>query len=263
LGKERILGLLLPERESSQETIDLGNLVADTLHIEKVSENITSILEATGCYRKRDDAFRKVLPEYTKGYKAKIILPNILEEGGYNLFYLVARSPEGKEYKKRLTYDAYLGIVAASNFKQRARAMMTYHHADLRNYAVAGTSNLLEHDQGFFVKLGDGAADVKPIAHLYKSQIYQLAEYLDVPEEIRNRPPTPDTYPLSQTAQEFYFSIPLESYDLCVYAEKNNVPASTVSKVLNLTEEQVKRILGNIKQKRSATDYLRQTLSLL
>jgi NAD+ synthase len=263
LGKERVTGLLLPERESSQETIDLSNLVADKFGIEKVCEDITGILEAAGCYQKRDEAFRKVLPEYTSGYKAKIVLPNILEEGGYNLFFLVAHSPQGKELRKRLTYDAYLGIVAASNFKQRVRAMLTYHHADRRNYLVAGTSNLLEHDQGFFVKLGDGAADLKPITHLYKSQIYQLADHLEIPKQIRKRPPTPDTYPLSQTAQEFYFSIPLETYDLCVYAEKHDIPADRVSAVLNLTEEQVQRILANIKQKRSATDYLRQTVSLL
>ena len=79
-------------------------------------------------------------------------------------------------------------MVAAANFKQRVRKMMEYYYADLLQYAVAGTPNRLEYDQGFFVKNGDGAADVKPIAHLYKSQVYQLAAYLGVPEEIRRRP---------------------------------------------------------------------------
>jgi len=263
LGKQRVMGLMLPEKESSQETIDLSRLMADTLEIEQVYQDITEVLEAAGCYHKRNTAFQAVLPEYADGYTAKIVLPNILEEGGYNLFYLVARSPEGKQIRKRLSYESYLGILAASNFKQRVRAMMTYHHADQRNYAVAGTSNLLEHDQGFFVKLGDGAGDLKPITHLYKSQVYALAAYLDVPQDIQERPPTPDTYPLDQTAQEFYFSIPLETYDLCMYAEKHDVPAADAADALDLTVEQVERILGNIKQKRRSTEYLHRTLSLL
>jgi NAD+ synthase len=263
LGKERVLGLLLPERESSQETVELSALMADWLSIEKWTEDITPILEAAGCYSKRDAAIRKLLPEYGAGYKAKIVLPDILQDAGYNIFYLIARSPEGKEIKKRLTYEAFLGIVAATNFKQRVRAMLTYHHADARNYTVAGTSNLLEHDQGFFVKLGDGAADLKPIAHLYKTQVYQLASYLAVPAEIRSRTPTPDTYPLAQTAQEFYFSLPLDTFDLLLYAEKNAIPAPVVAGELGLTEHQIEGVLRNIKQKRTSTAYLHESVSLL
>ena len=263
LGKERVLGLLLPERESSQETVELSTLMADWLSIEKRTEDITPILEAAGCYSKRDAAIRKLLPEYGGGYKAKIVLPDILQDSGYNIFYLIARSPEGKEIKKRLTYEAFLGIVAATNFKQRVRAMVTFHHADARNYAVAGTSNLLEHDQGFFVKLGDGAADLKPIAHLYKTQVYQLASYLEVPAEIQNRAPTPDTYPLSQTAQEFYFSLPLDTFDLFLYAEKNAIPAAVVAGELGHTEHQIEGIFRNIKQKRASTAYLHESVSLL
>ena len=263
LGKKRVLGLSLPERESSEETICLSLLMANSLDIERIVEDITPILEAAGCYRKRDEAIKKVLPEYTTGYKAKIVLPNILEENQYNVFSVVARSPDGREMKKRLTYQAYLEIVAASNFKQRVRKMLEYHHADRSNYLVAGTSNFLEHDQGFFVKLGDGAADLKPIAHLYKSQVYQLSAYLNIPEEIQQRTPTPDTYPLTQSAQEFYFSLPLDDMDLCVYAEQKQISNKAVAEVLNLTEEQAGKILHSIQQRRKATAYLHTKSTLL
>jgi NAD+ synthase len=134
--------------------------------------------------------------------------------------HIVAQSPDRQIVKRRLNSDAYLGIVAATNFKQRVRKMMEYYHADRLNYAVAGTPNRLEYDQGFFVKLGDGAADLKPIAHLYKSQVYQLAEYLGIPDQIRQRPPTTDTYSLPQGQDEFYFSLPYESMDLCLFCAK-------------------------------------------
>ncbi len=151
---------------------------------------------------------------------------------------------------------AYLGVVAATNFKQRARKMMEYYHADRLHYAVIGTPNRLEYDQGFFVKQGDGAADLKPIAHLYKTQVYQLAAYLGVPEEIRSRPPTTDTYPMAQSQEEFYFALPYDRMDLCLYALNHDVPAAEAAETVGLTEEQVKRVYADIRAKRRATQYL-------
>ncbi len=134
--------------------------------------------------------------------------------------------------------------------------MMEYYHADRLNYAVAGTPNRLEYDQGFFVKNGDGAADFKPIAHLYKSQIYQLAEYLGVPEEIRLRPPTTDTYSLQQSQEEFYFALPHEKMDLAIYGRDHNIAAAELADVLGLTVEQVDKVYGVIDAKRKAARYL-------
>ena len=147
-------------------------------------------------------------------------------------------------------------IVAATNFKQRTRKMLEYYHADRLNYAVAGTPNRLEYDQGFFVKLGDGAADVKPIAHLYKTQVYQLAEYLEVPAEIRKRPPTTDTYSMPQGQDEFYFSLPYDRMDLCLYGKNNGIATETVADALGLTPEQVQSVYDDIDTKRSTTRYL-------
>jgi len=256
VGKERVFALQMPERHSSEDTLGLSTLVADCFGIAREHINITSILEAVGFYEKYDTAVRSVIPEYGKGWKSKIVLPNVIESKTLSFFSIVAQSPHGEIIKQRLPITPYLEIVAASNFKQRIRKMLEYYHADRLNYAVTGTPNRLEYDQGFFVKLGDGAADIKPIAHLYKTQVYQLAEFLGVPEEIRKRPPTTDTYSLPQGQDEFYFSLPYDKMDLCLYAKNNNIPADVVGKEIGLSAEQVQRVFHDIDQKRSTTRYL-------
>ena len=256
VGKERVFALQMPERHSSEDTLGLSTLVADCFGIERVYIDITTILEAVGFYEKYDTAVRSVIQEYGKGWKSKIVLPNVIESKTLSFFSIVAQSPLGDVMKQRLPLKAYLEIVAASNFKQRIRKMLEYYHADRLNYAVTGTPNRLEYDQGFFVKLGDGAADIKPIAHLYKTQVYQLAEFLGVPEEIRKRPPTTDTYSLPQGQDEFYFSLPYDKMDLCLYAKNNNIPADMVGKEINLSAEQVQRVFHDIDQKRATTRHL-------
>ncbi|MCK4515017.1 MAG: NAD(+) synthase, partial [Spirochaetaceae bacterium] len=239
LGPDRVLGLMMPERDSSSDTADLSRLLADSLGIRNEFEEITPILDGVGCYRRRDEAYRSVLPEYGPGWKAKIVLPSVTETEGLRFFSLVALSPDGEEVRRRLDAHAYLQIVAATNFKQRVRKMLEYYHADRHNYAVMGTPNRLEYDQGFFVKLGDGAADVKPIAHLYKTQVYQLAEYLGVPEEICRRPPTTDTYSMPQSQEEFYFSLPYDQMDICLYGKNHGMTAEEVAPLVELKPEQV------------------------
>ncbi len=172
------------------------------------------------------------------------------------VFSVVARAPDGTETRARLSPDAYLGVVAATNCKQRCRKAFEYYHADRLNYAVAGTPNRLEYDQGFFVKLGDGAADIKPIAHLYKTQVYQLAQHLRVPAEIRRRPPTTDTYSLSQTQEEFYFSLPYELMDLCLWAREHGLSEAETAAGVNLLPEQIARVFRDIDAKRTMARYL-------
>ena len=155
-----------------------------------------------------------------------------------------------------MSAEIYQGIIAATNMKQRTRKQMEYYHADRLNYAVIGTPNLLEYDQGFFVKNGDGAADLKPIAHLYKSQVYQLAAHLGVPEDIRRRPPTTDTWSMAQSQEEFYFSLPYDRMDLCMYGLNNGLDAGDVAAAAKLTGEQLEAVWGDIARKRVATAYL-------
>jgi NAD+ synthase len=256
LGPDRVFGLHMPERESSSDTLQLSRLLADHFGIASELEEISPMLDAAGAYRRRDDAIRLVCPEFGPGWKSKIVLPGVLDSDTFRLYSVVVEAPDGTQFRYRLSTQAYLGIVAATNFKQRVRKMFEYYHADRLNYVVAGTPNRLEYDQGFFVKLGDGAADVKPIAHLYKSQVYALAAHLGVPQEIRSRPSTTDTYSLPQSQEEFYFSLPYERMDLCLYGKNHAVPDEQVAAATGLTVEQVHRVYRDIESKRRTTAYL-------
>jgi len=256
LGKERVFGLELPELHSAKETIELSSSVIKHLGIESVRMDITPALQAVGAYRHYDDAVRMVIPDYCDGWKSKMVISNIFDNKGFSLSSLVAQAPDGSIFKKRLTLKPYLEIVAATNFKQRTRKMIEYYHADRLNFAVAGTPNRLEYDQGFFVKLGDGAADIKPIAHLYKSQVYQLAEYLGIPEKVQKRLPTTDTYSMLQGQEEFYFSLPYPIMDICLYAKNHGVSPAAAAPSCGLSPEQVKRVYDDIDTKRSTTRYL-------
>lgn len=258
LGPDRVLGLLMPERGSSGsgDSLRLGREVAEKLGIGYIVEDISPALEAAGCYARQEEAIRTVVPRYGPGWKCKLVLPSILGGARLNVTRLTVQSPEGETKTVRLGAPAYLQVVAATNYKQRVRKITEYYHADRLQYAVAGTPNRLEYDQGFFVKQGDGSADFKPIAHLYKTQVYQLARHLGIPGEIRSRPPTTDTFSLEQTQEEFYFALPYDRMDLCLYAHNHAVPAAEAAPVLGLTPEQVERVYRDITAKRRATRYL-------
>ena len=256
IGKDRVFGIHMPERDSSEDTLAFSTLVSDSLGIDSVVEDITPVLEAARCYERRDDAIRMVCPDYGPDHKSKIVLPSVVESESLRLYSVVVQAPDGTTTRHRLTTESYLGIVAATNYKQRARRMTEYYHADRLNYVVTGTPNRLEYDQGFFVKLGDGAADVKPIAHLYKTQVYALADFLGVPEQVRTRPSTTDTYSLPQSQEEFYFSLPWNLMDLCLHGKNTGRPIEQVAESTGLTTAQVERVYGDIDQKRKTTAYL-------
>ena len=256
LGRDKVLGLFMPERDSSEDALRLGRLVADAFDVASTVEDISPALEATGCYRRQQEAIQMLVPEYGPAWRFKLVLPSILEGDRLNMMRLTVQAPSGEEKSVRLTAQAYLKIVAATSLKQRLRKTTEYYHADRLNYAVAGTPNRLEYDQGFFVKQGDGAADFKPIAHLYKTQVYQLAEYLGIPEEIRSRPPTTDTFSMPQTQEEFYFALPFHKMDLCLYAHNHRLPTAEVAAAAGITPEQVERVFRDIETKRRATRYL-------
>ena len=260
VGPGRVFGVFMPERDSDPQSLALAKEWAEKLGIEHTVEDIAPALAAIGCYERRDDAIRRVVPEYGPGWKSKIVLPgNRLETDKLNTFTLVVQTPEGELRNHRLPPAEYRVIVAATNFKQRVRKMLEYYHADRLHYAVTGTPNRLEYDQGFFVKGGDGLADVKPIAHLYKTQVYQLADHLGVPRGVTARPPTTDTYSLPQTQEEFYFSLPAATMDRVLHAKNAGLDASAAAEQLGLAAEQVERAYKDIDQKRMTTRYLHQT----
>ena len=258
VGPDRVFGLLMPEHDSASESESLGRMLADHLGVPCLLENIGPTLDAAGCYTRRDEAVRSVIPDFQPGDKFKVVLPGLLEGAAYRVHYVVAELSAlgGKQVRERLPLGAYQTIVAATNFKQRVRKMMEYYHADRLRYAVVGTPNRLEYDQGFFVKNGDGSADVKPIAHLYKTQVYALADYLGIPDEIRRRPPTTDTYSLEQSQEEFFFSLPYDKLDVCLCAKNQGIAPSEVAAAIGLTVTQAERVFADIDAKRLATRYL-------
>lgn len=255
LGPKKVFGLLLPEHDSSSSSVTLGKKLAEQLGIEYLIEDIGPTLEAIGCYKWRDEAMKTTFPEYTSEWKNKITISGG-NEGKINHFQLVVQSPEGEISKKRLKLKEYLQIVAATNYKQRVRKTVEYFHADRLNYAVIGTPNRLEYDQGFFVKNGDGSADIKPIAHLYKTQVYALARYLKLPEEICNAQPTTDTYSMEQGQDEFYFALPYQKMDYALWAHNHNITAVELADYLGTSTEQAEWIYKDIDAKRKATSYL-------
>ncbi len=254
LGKDKVFALLLPEIDSSSSSRILGEKLCNHLGISFEVKDIASTLEAIGCYKWRDDAIRSVFPDYSEGWKNKIVISqNLLESDRLTFFKLVVESPDGRRMEKRLPLKPYLQVVAATSFKQRIRKTLEYFHADRLNYAVLGTPNRLEYDQGFFVKNGDGSADVKPIAHLYKSQVYELGKYLGLPEAICNAKPTTDTYSLEQGQDEFYFVLPYEKMDVALFGLNNGKSPEEVGNEIRLNPDQVKRIFRDIRAKRKTT----------
>ncbi|MFO0756269.1 MAG: NAD(+) synthase [Byssovorax sp.] len=257
LGADRVLALLMPERDCSPAALELGRLVAERFGVPFTVEDIGPTLEAFGCYARQEEAIRTVFPDYGPGWRCKLTMPSVVDSDRISVTSLTVRSPDGAERTSRLSPEAYRKLVAATNFKQRTRKTFEYYHADRLGYAVLGTPNRLEYDQGFFVKQGDGAADMKPIAHLYKTQVYALARYLGVPEEVCSRPPTTDTFSMEQTQEEFFFALPYDRMDLCLHAFDHGVPPDEVGAALGLSPVQIERVYRDIQAKRRTTRYLR------
>lgn len=257
-GPDRIVALLLPEGESSPDSATLAQMLADHYGVKTLTEDISGALEGFGCYRRRNEAIQHLFPDFGPGWGAKITLPgNLLEQETLNIFSLTVTNPDGEEFTKRLPPRDYYQIVAASNFKQRARMSMLYYHAELNNYAVIGTPNKNEHMLGFFVKHGDGGTDVSPIGHLFKTQVYQLARFLDVPEEIQRRTPTSDTYPGGSTQEEFFFRLPFDILDTIWLGYDRGIPTAEIAEGLDLSVEQIERVINDIVRKQRTTEYLR------
>jgi len=258
-GPENVLGVMLPEKDSSPESEMLARELAVKFGVKAIKEEITGALSGFGCYERRDEAVKRVFPEYDPAtWKMKI---GVRQSGLFSnlppVFYLTIIDPEGKVKDKMLPAKEYLQIVASSNFKQRTRMSMLYYHAEALHYAVVGTPNKHEQEQGFFVKYGDGAGDVMPIGNLYKTQVYQLAEYLGVPKGIIERTPTTDTYSAEQTQEEFFYQLPFHLMDRFWYGFENGYPPAEVAAVMGETAERVESLFRNFERKRNTTEYLR------
>ena len=254
-GKNKVFALQLPEKDSARDTQSRSSQLIEHLEVESIHHNIGPTLEAIGCYGWRDQAIQKVFPDFTTDWKSKITIAGGMD-GRFNHFKLVVQEPGGGIHEQRLPVKEYLQIVAATNYKQRIRKSIEYFHADRLNYGVIGTPNRLEYDQGFFVKNGDGSSDIKPIAHLYKTQVYSLAAYLELPERICSAEPTTDTYSMPQGQDEFYFALPYSEMDKALWAHNQGASVEEIGTFLNITSDQAKFIVQDIENKRATTAYL-------
>ncbi len=259
-GPNNVVAVMMPDKDSNPLSETYARELAEKFGVEPVLEDITPALAGFGCYARRDAAIRRVFPEYdsNRGWKAKIVLPQDLLQGGtLNVFSVTVIAPDGSQQNRSLPPREMLEIVAATNLKQRSRMATLYYHAESRQFAVIGTANRNEHAQGFFVKYGDGGADLQPIAHLYKTQVYQIARHLGVPESILRRTPTTDTYSAACDQQEFFFRLPFETLDLLWFALDHGVPIAEAAAVMGLTEVEVQRVFDDIQRKQHTTEYLR------
>lgn len=260
-GPDKVLGVMIPEKDSNSESEELAQLLSDKLRVKTIKEVITPALSGLRCYERRDEAVKNIFPEYDpETYKMKI---GIKQTGLFTslppMFSLTIVDREGNQKEQLLPVNEYLKIVAASNFKQRTRMSILYYHAESRHYVVVGTPNKHEQEQGFFVKYGDGGADIMPIGNLYKTQVYQLAGFLGVPDEIIQRTPTTDTYPAEQTQEEFFYQLPFRLMDIYWYAFEKEYSPAEVAEGMNETEERVAALFANFKRKKRTTDYLRMS----
>lgn len=261
LGPDKVLGIMLPEKDSSAESKEFALKLAEKFNVETLEEDITGALEGFSCYKRRDEAVKSVFPEYNpENYKMKIgVNQSGLSQFLPPLFSLTIINNKGEEKSKLLPVKQYLQIVAASNFKQRCRMSMLYYHSERLHYAMVGTPNKHEVEQGFFVKHGDGGADIMPIAHLYKTQVYQLARNLGIPEEIIKRTPTTDTYTAEQTQEEFFFQMPYQEMDLLWYGYENKIDPEIVGTAMGKTTDEIKSRYKNLSRKQKTTEYLRMS----
>lgn len=260
-GPEKVLGILLPEKDSNPLSEQYARLHAERLGISTTKVDITETIESFGSYRYRDQVVNKLFPDFDPlTWRYKIVLPqDLLERESLNIFSLVVQLPDGSEQKKRLAPQDFLQIVASTNIRQRTRMIYLYYFAEKNNYGVIGTTNRTEEREGFFVKYGDGGVDIEPLAHLYKTQVYALGEFLKVPDEIIKRAPSPDTYTATVSDTEFYFGIPFHLLDPFLWADEHNVTPAEVCSALSLSEEQYKRIKTNIENKAKATWHFLET----
>lgn len=257
-GKDRVFGLILPEKESNPISKDYALKQAQKMGIETEVVDISGVLEGFGAYEKRDSLIREVFPEYHSKCRVKLTLPSdLLARDSLNFFTLTIDDGAGTLKSLRLNKKILKGIIAATDIKQRVRMINLYYYAEKMNYLVCGTTNKSEAIQGFYVKYGDGGVDIEPIAHLYKTQVYQLSEYLGVIQEIIQRTPSPDTFSFPVSDEEFYFRIPYEKLDMLLYAWENRISFEEAGKVMQLTKEQVERAFRDFMAKFKATEHLR------
>lgn len=260
LGKENVVLISLPEKDSDKKGSLYAREFADSVGLELIEHDITDILNSFNVYRGIHSIIIKYYSNFNPSDKYKIVLPqNILDKSQLNLYSLIIVDENGNEiFKKRLIFDDYKKFQALLSIKLRTRMIVLYSYAERMSKAVAGTTNRSEFDLGNFCKFGDGGVDFEVISHLYKTQVYQLARYLNIPQNIVNRTPSPDIFSAPVSDSEFFFSLPIEILDLILYAYNKKMTIEEASHALNLSHPQIERVFNDFSQKQKNNDHLKK-----
>jgi len=241
LGPDRVYGLILPEKESSPSSRELGIDLCKALKIRYEEVPITPMLESFTIYNKKEALIRELFPHYDPAIHTTSLSrpPMIAAEKVLNIPSLILLKDRQAISTKRLSASQFLYVLSLQNVKQRTRMIVEYMHAEKMNYAVCGTTNKTELLTGFFVKYGDGGVDLEPIANCYKLQVYKLAELLGIDKRIISRAPSPDTWSHFTSDEEVSLRIPYDILDQLLYAEENHLPLEIIQNSTKLDKLQI------------------------
>jgi NAD+ synthase len=231
LGRDRVFGLLMPERDSDPQRFKDAKQLASKLKIEHEILDLTPILREIGVY--------DILPDETSKNK-KLLKERISELERVSTFEL---KPE------------YLPIISIKSGRRgwrfavpklRLRSIMLYFYALPRNLLVAGTTCKSEYLTSFYDEHGDGACDIAPIKGLYKTQVRQLARYLGVSESIISKPSSFDLFPSPKFTDEALMGISYETLDSILFYLEKEMKISEIARELDVNEDTVKRVENTV-----------------
>lgn len=257
LGAEKVLGLIMPEKESEPTSLLHAQKLAQKFNIRTEIVDITPILDSFGVYRCKESIIKNKFPDFNDRCKYRIVVPPKLKNT-IGIPFVEMLDEKNKQHKLKISTTDFLALTAATSIKHRVRMTMLYFHGEKNNLCVIGTTNKSEYLQGYFVKYGDGGSDVEPLVNLYKSQVYQIGRFLNIPEEILTKEASPDVWSFPATDKEFFFSVPYDIVDLLLYAQENNLSVKEIQKFTNLSEENIKNLLHVQSQKYAKSQHMRE-----
>ena len=257
MGSKQVLGLIMPEKESDPTSQILAKKVAEQFQIETEIIDITSILESFGVYNIKEKIVKEKFSNFNNKCKYRITVPSKMSNSA-GIPFLEVLDEYNKKYQLKISSSEFLTLTASTSIKHRVRMTLLYFYAEKNNFCVVGTTNKSEFLQGYFVKYGDGGTDVEPLTNLYKSQIYQIGEFLKMPDEILKKDASADVWSFNTNDEEFFYSVPYNIVDLILYARENNMTKLEIQKISNLSLEQIKSLLQFQNQKQIKSQHMRE-----
>jgi len=251
LGPEKILGLTMFEKESNENNKSLIDKISKNHDIKIENIDITTILDSYGVYSNREEIVKNYFPNFNSDCKYRVVVPPNFNSIG--MPYLEVLDDKNKQHKLKITSSDFLSLTAATSIKHRVRMSLLYYHAEKNNLSVVGTTNKSEFLQGYFVKYGDGGSDIEPLVNFYKSQVYQIGDFLNIDNDIMINAASPDVWSYSTTDEEFFYTVPYNIVDLILYSRLNNLSVSEIQQLSNLSEEKIQSLIKfqNIKEEKS------------